>query len=96
MDKSFEICYDARFSGFPADILYKEGYMRQIFLVIAVWNTLVAIINVTVLPHFVPAEAMVYVTPMSQLLPIFIPIVLSSVSSSSGSNTFGELRSVFL
>ncbi len=50
--------------------------MKKIWISLALWNTLVALINVTVLPHYFTAEEMKYVTPTSQLLPIFIPLVL--------------------
>jgi len=50
--------------------------MRMLWLGMALWNTIVAAINVTALPLFFPPEAMAYVTPLSQMLPIAIPFVL--------------------
>ena len=50
--------------------------MRFLWLGLALWNTIVAAINIAVLPLFVTPDAMVYVTQTSQLLPVAIPLVL--------------------
>lgn len=47
---------------------------RFVFLGIAAWNTVVAIINATVVTRMVSPEALIYMTPTSQLLPILIPL----------------------
>lgn len=53
--------------------------MRKLWLLIALWNTVVMCVNLTVLPHFGPA-AMTYITPQSQMLPIMIPLALYALS----------------
>ena len=50
--------------------------MRKVFLFFVVWNTVVAIINETVVRHMVKPEALIYMTPTSQILPIAIPLML--------------------
>ncbi|MEK7542810.1 MAG: hypothetical protein AAB503_00700 [Patescibacteria group bacterium] len=50
--------------------------MKGFFLFTAVWNTVVAIINTTVLPLFCSKAVMVYVTPRSQLTPIIVSLFL--------------------
>lgn len=62
--------------------------MRKLLVGLAVWNTAVAAVNVFVLPLFVPAEAMVYVTPTSQVLPVVIPLVLSALIGGRGDRVF--------
>jgi hypothetical protein len=50
--------------------------MKTILLAIACWNTIVALINVFVLPLFTAPEVLVYITPLSQILPVAIPLML--------------------
>lgn len=58
--------------------------MRIIFLLIALWNTIMAFINMMVLPLFLSAEVMMLVTPVSQLLPIYIPLCIASMMPQEG------------
>jgi len=66
--------------------------LRKALLGLAAWNTVVAAINVLVLPLFAPAEAMVYVTPTSQVLPIIIPLVLLSRVNAQAERALSEAR----
>jgi|GEM_PF-2664290 hypothetical protein len=50
--------------------------MKTILLAIACWNTVVALINVFILPLFTAPEMLVYITPLSQILPVAIPLLL--------------------
>ena len=90
------MCYSVQSSGFPPGLPNKEDDMNFLFIAIALWNTVVAAINVFVLPQYLPSEAMVYVTPTSQLLPIAIPIAISMLLPSEVKLTFNELRSKFI
>ncbi len=49
--------------------------MKKLFLAIACWNTMVAIVNIFILPRFLAAEMITY-TAASQILPIVIPLLL--------------------
>lgn len=58
----------------------QKGYiMKKFWLLIALWNTVVMCVNLTVLPHLGP-DVMTYITPKSQLLPIMIPLALYALS----------------
>jgi hypothetical protein len=49
--------------------------MKKLFLAIACWDTIVAIVNIFILPRFLAAEVITY-TAASQILPIVIPLLL--------------------
>lgn len=70
--------------------------MKTLFLCIALWNTIVAAINVLVLPRFLPPEAFAYMTPASQFLPIFIPLIISFYCGRSQSGLLGKVRQWFV
>ncbi len=50
--------------------------MRYIFLAVAVWDTIILIINMVVLPKLVAKEALVYMNLRSQLFPIAVCLFL--------------------
>ena len=59
--------------------------MRRLFFLLALWNTVVFLANVTiVLPHLSP-EACVFLTLKSQLLPIAISLAIGMMIPSRGS-----------
>jgi len=55
--------------------------MSLVFLIIAGWDTLVALINLLVLPHFFGAEVMKYSTVKTNLLPVCICLSLAAITS---------------
>lgn len=55
----------------------KNKIMKKLFIGIAIWNTIVALINAFVLPLYMSEEMLVFITPKSQLLPIFIPLIIA-------------------
>jgi hypothetical protein len=56
--------------------------MRKLFLGVAIWNTLVMLVNVFLWPAILPPEALVYMTLPSQLLPICIPLAIWTLCAS--------------
>ncbi len=55
--------------------------MTKFFLAVAVWDSVVAVINLRVLPHFVGAEAMKFGTVSNNALPIVICLCLAAITS---------------
>ncbi len=58
--------------------------MRTICLLVALWNIIVASINVALLPRFFPSESLVYMTSTSQITPVLIPLLLVVFTTAAG------------
>lgn len=55
----------------------KSFSFGHLFLAIAVWDTLVAAFDVIVLPRVYSPDMLIYMTPVSQLLPIAICLTIA-------------------
>lgn len=51
--------------------------VRKVLLGVALWNTVVFVINVTVWPAFFNSEMLMVTMPLrSQMLPVVIPVIM--------------------
>ena len=54
------------------------GSIGRLLLGMAIWNTFVAAINVTLWPRMFAPEALIFMTPTAQILPITLLLLLAA------------------